>query len=309
MAEKMKMQPPLTSAGARRRSQLNGVPYWLFVLPLVSGTLLFNVLPMLPTLYLSFTNWDGGFQSLDFVGLANYADMLHDPYFLSSVQRTLVFTVGTIAIAMVLGLGLALLVRRGFPSDNGFRAIYFLPVITSEVAVGLVWRWILDYQFGPLNVALASIGITAGPRWLVDPNIALLSVIIVAAWHYMGYDMLLFLAGLQHISPDVQEAAKIDGADAVQRLFRITLPLLSPTTFFVLIINMIFVFQIFGLVFIMTDGGPGSSTEIYMFHLYRQAFTFFRMGYASAIAWVLFLILAGASALQFALSKRWVFYE
>lgn len=294
---------------SRRRSRLQGISYWPFVLPLLLGTLLFNVLPMLPTIYFSFTNWDGGFRDLDFIGLQNYQRLARDPYFLASVQRTLFFSVGVIVLAMAAGLGLALLVRGNSPSDHTFRAIYFLPYITAEVAVALVWRWIYDAQFGPLNNVLAQLGWTAPPAWLLDPKVALGAVVIVAAWHTMGYDMLLFLAGLQHISPDYLEAAKIDGAGPIRRFRHIILPLLSPTTFFVMIVNTISVLQLFGLIFVMTDGGPGSATEIMMFYLYRQAFSFFNMGYASAIAWILFVILATISLVQFVVSKRWVYYE
>lgn len=308
MSEAIAGQRDNVAVATRRRSRLQGISYWPFVLPLLLGTLLFNVLPMVPTIFYSFTNWDGGFREPEFVGLRNYQRLMTDSYFLASVQRTVAFSVGVVALAMAAGLGLALLVRGGSRTDHAFRAIYFLPFITSEVAVALVWRWVFDAQFGPLNTALGQVGLRA-PAWLIDPKVALIAVIIVAAWHYMGYNMLLFLAGLQHISPDYLEAAKIDGAGAVQRFFRITLPLLSPTTFFVLVINMIFVFQIFGLIFVMTDGGPGSSTEILMFYLYRQAFTFFNLGYASAVAWFLFVILAVASAAQFIISRRWVHYE
>jgi len=298
---------PVAPFAARHRPRRQWVG-WLFVLPVVVGTLVFNVLPMAPTLFLSLTDWDGGFTDLRLVGINNYAKLLNDSYFIGSVQRTFLFVALTVTIAMASGLFLAMLVRTTSRANSALRAVYFLPFITSQVAIGLVWRWIFNHNAGPVSGVLDAVGV-AGPRWLLQPETAFGVLVLVTSWLFTGYNMVLFLSGLQRIPGEVLEAATIDGAGPLARFRHIVFPLLSPTTFFVLVVNIIIVFEVFGLIFVLTDGGPGTATEVYMYRLYREAFQFFHLGYASAMAWILIVILTTLSAAQFALSRRWVFYQ
>jgi len=181
-------------------------------------------------------------------------------------------------------------------------------VISSVVAVGIVWKWIFNWQYGLLNSMLMALGVI-GPRWLSDPNYAMLAVIIVAIWQQMGYNMILFLAGLQGIPASIEEAATIDGANAWNRLWHVKLPMLTPTIFFVLIISLIGSFQVFGLIYTMTGGGPGSATYVYVYHMWFEGFQRGRFGYGSALAWLLFVVIGLVTWFQWWMGKRWVFYQ
>lgn len=281
---------------------------WMFVGPVVLGTLLFNVLPMFPTIYTSFTYWNG-LAAPSWIGLENYRfAFVEDPNFLIGLKNTVLFTIAAVPGAMIAGLCLALIVNEQLRGIKLARAVFFLPVVTSVVAVGMVWRWIFNWQFGLLNSILETIGII-GPRWLSDPGVAMFAVIIVAIWQQMGYNMVLFLAGLQGIPPSIEEAATIDGASAWERFFHVKLPMLTPTIFFVLIISIISSFQVFGLIYTMTGGGPGSATYVYVFHLWSEGFRFRKFGYGSALAWMLFVVIGIVTWFQWWMGKRWVFYR
>lgn len=295
------------SPAARTRRLRQGIEGWLFVGPVVLGTILFNVLPMFPTFYTSFTYWNG-LSDPSWIGLENYKFALSDANFAVSLRNTIFYTMGAVPGAMIAGLGLALIVNEKLRGVTLARAIFFLPVITSVVAVGIVWRWIFNWQSGLLNAMLESIGII-GPRWLSDPRTAMLAVIIVAIWQQMGYNMVLFLAGLQGIPASVEEAATIDGADVWRRFLYIKLPLLTPTIFFVLIISLIGSFQVFGLIYTMTNGGPGTATWVYVYLMWFEGLQRSRFGYGSAMAWMLFVVIGLATWFQWWMGKRWVFYQ
>lgn len=282
---------------------------WVFIGPVVFGTLIFNVLPMIPTIYASFTWWDG-LQTPNWIGLDNYKRALegHDPNFRVSVINTLLYMIGYVPGAMAAGLALALVVNEKLRGITFVRAVFYLPVISSVVAIGVVWKWIFNWQYGLFNAALDLVGIL-GPRWLTDPNWAMVAVIIVAIWGAMGYNMVLFLAGLQGIPPQLEEAAEIDGAGAWQRLLHVKLPLLTPTIFFVAIMSVISSFQVFGLIFVMTAGGPGSATYVYVYHLWNEGFKLRNFGYGSALAWMLFVVIALITWFQWKMSDRWVHYQ
>lgn len=293
----------------RRRRAWPAIRGWLFIGPVVFGTLLFNILPLLPTLYTSLTTWNG-LGAPQWYGLGNYQRALggQDDVFLRSLQNTVVYTIGYVPVAMAAGLALALLVNERLRGITLFRALFFLPVVTSVVAVGMVWRWIFNWQFGVLNWALLQAGVD-GPRWLGDPVWAMIAVIIVAMWHAMGYNMVILLAGLQGIPQELLDAASIDGAGTWSRFWHITLPMLTPTIFFLLIISVIGSFQVFGLIYVMTGGGPGTSTYVYVYHLWKEAFQLRRMGYGAAMAWMLFVVIAVITWFQWRMSKRWVHYQ
>jgi ABC-type sugar transport system permease subunit len=297
------------SHAARRRAVARNVQGWLFVGPVVLGTLVFHILPMVPTVYASFTNWDG-LNPPQWVGLANYDRALggHDPNFTIGVTNTLLYLVGRVPGGILVGLLLALLVNERLRGITLVRAVFYLPVVSSVVAVGVVWRWIFNEQYGLLNTTLDLLNV-AGPRWLTDQTWAKVAVVIVAIWHSMGYTMVLFLAGLQNIPPSLEEAAAIDGAGAWQRFRHVKLPLLTPTLFFVVIISIIGSFQVFNLIYVMTKGGPGTATYVYVYHMWQEGFQLHKFGYGSALAWMLFLVIAFVTFVQWKLQDRWVFYK
>ena len=243
-----------------------------------------------------------------FAGVANYVALAKDEVYQQSLVNTANYALGSVPLSMLLGLGMALLVNQKVRGVTLFRAIFFLPVVTSSIAIGLVWAWLFSSYNGLINGMLGLVGVPPIP-WLGSVTWALPAVIIVSIWYRVGHDMVLFLAGLQGIPEQLYEAAKIDGATSWQQFRHVTLPLLSPTTFFILIISVIGSFQVFNIIYVMTKGGPGYATSVYIFYLYQTAFNHFKMGYGSAMAFVLFLLLAGLTIFQWRVASRWVFYK
>ncbi|MBA2175847.1 sugar ABC transporter permease [Halobacillus locisalis] len=265
--------------------------FWLciFLLPNLLGFLIFIGAPILASLVISFTNWDL-VSSLQFTGIDNYIRLVQDPEFWRAFRNTFLFIFGYLPLVMIFGLAAALLLNKPMKLRAFFRATYFLPVITSWVAVSLVWKWLYNPNYGLINYLLSLIGIT-GPQWLNDPSTAMIGIILASAWKDTGFVMVLFLGGLQTISPSYYEAASIDGASKLRQLLSITIPLLAPTTFFVTIISLINSFQVFDQVMIMTEGGPGGSTTVMVQNIYNYAFRYFEMGYAAAMSWALFIVI------------------
>ena len=301
-----------SSAGADfsytwKRLQLVGM---LFVLPVVLGTLVFNIVPTIATLGISFTHYDM-LTPPEWAGLENYQELLADTFARDALKNTLTFTLGMVFLGIPCGLGIALLVNRPLPGIRLIRLTYLIPHVSSTIAVALVWQWILNGKLGLLNQGLRLIGLE-GQSWLTDPNIAMISVIVVSVWQSVGYNMLLFLAGLQSIPEALYEAAKIDGGGRWSRFRHITLPLLSPTSFFVLIITMIGSFQVFNIIYIFTvsTGAQGRlrALDVWVYYLWQNAFSFFKMGYAAAMAFALFAVIALVTFIQWRASKYWVFY-
>lgn len=294
----------MTPTSQKRR---NGRTAALFIAPSFIPLLAFFVLPMIAAAVLSFTAWDL-LTPPQWVGFANFKELIHDKEFFHSLLNTLLFIAGYLPLVYVLGLSAALALNRKFKGSRALRAAYFLPVITSWVIVALLWKWILNPNGGLVNSALHVIGIQ-GPGWWTSKSWSMVSVIIPSAWKDLGYVMLLLLAGLQSIPPEYQEAAAIDGASKRQILFRITLPLLTPATFFVLVISLINNFQVFDQIWVMTAGGPEGSTNVVVGEIVKNSFEYGHMGYASALSMVLFLIIMIITAIQLRLQKRWVNYE
>ena len=290
-----------------KRLQLVGM---LFVMPVVLGTLVFNIVPTLGTLGISFTHYDM-LTAPEWAGLENYQQLLADTFARDALKNTIFFTVGMLLLGIPSGLGLALLVNRPLPGIRLIRLIYMIPHVSSTIAVALVWQWILNGKLGLLNQGLRMLGLE-GQSWLIDPNIAMISVIVVSVWQSVGYNMLLFLAGLQSIPEALYEAAKIDGGGSWPRFRHITLPMLSPTSFFVLIITMIGSFQVFNIIYIFTvsTGAQGRlrALDVWVYYLWQNAFSFFKMGYAAAMAFALFAVIALVTFNQWRASKYWVFY-
>ena len=278
----------------------------VFLLPSLLPLLAFTVGPMVASVGISSLEWNL-ISDARFVGLDNYRALADDPVFRASLWHTIQYLAGYLPLVFVGGLSLALLLNRGLKGVALFRSIYFLPVVTSWVVVALVWRWLLSPTGGIVNTALAAIGID-GPGWWTDPSWAMPSVILASAWKDLGFVMVIFLAGLQAIPGEVEEAARVDGASVWQRFRNVTLPLLSPSSFFVVIISLINGFQVFDQVFVMTGGGPAGATTVVVEQVYTNAFRYGQMGYAAAMSWVLFAIILAVTLFQFRMQRRWVTY-
>lgn len=276
----------------------------LFILPSLVPLLLFTLGPMAASVFISLLRWDL-LRPPKFIGLGNYSTLLGDPDFAAAITHTVLFIVGYLPLVYLGGLGLALLLNQKLRGSAFFRSAFFLPVVTSWVVVALVWRWLLNPQSGVVNSALGLLGIQ-GPGWWTDPAWALPSVILASAWKDIGFVMIILLAGLQAIPGEYYEAAEVDGADRWHRFRHVTLPLLSASSFFVLVISLINSFQVFDQVWVMTGGGPAGASSVVVEQIVRNAFSYNKMGYASAMSWVLFAVILAVTVVQFRLQRRWV---
>lgn len=279
----------------------------LFIAPSFVPLIAFLIVPMGAAVALSFAEWDL-LTPASWVGLSNYVELINSPVFWKTLKNSVVFILGYLPFAYILGLSAALALNNKFRGSTFLRAAYFLPVITSWVIVSLLWKWILNPQGGIVNSLLSEVGIT-GPGWWTSTTWAMPTVIIASVWKDFGYVMLILLAGLQSIPPDYAEAASIDGANKFQILRNITLPLLTPATFFVIVISLINNFQVFDQIYLMTDGGPEGSTSVLVQQIVKNSFAYGRMGYASAMSMMLFAIILLITLIQLKLQKRWVNYE
>jgi multiple sugar transport system permease protein len=294
--------PRRTLTPRERRSLWLGLA---FVSPWLIGFLIFTAYPVLASLYFSFTDYNV-VSAPRYVGVRNYVDLWRDPLFGTSLYNTLYLAGIGIPVSLTLSLAIAMLLNQRVRFQGVFRTIYFLPSVVPAVAVALLWRWFLNPDFGPVNQALEAVGIP-GPGWLADPAWAKPALVLSGLWG-VGGSMVIYLAGLQNVPVELYEAADIDGARSWHRLRFITLPMLSPVILFNLIMGIITSFQAFTNVYVMTGGGPGNATTVYALVLYRNAFQFFKMGYASAMAWVLMAITVLALIAIFRTSG-WVHYE
>lgn len=287
-----------------RREALWG---YAMVAPLLIGLAIFFYLGLGASLYLSFTEWDV-LTAPQWVGLDNFQRFWETPIYLKTLWNTLRFALMLVPLGMLASLGMALALNQNIRLRGLYRVLFFLPVLTMPVAIAVVWKWIYAPDFGLLNQALAFFG---GPRvkWLGDPNLAMLSLVIMSIWMGSGYGMVIYLAGLQNISRSYYEAAQVDGASSRQQFTNITLPLLTPTIFFSLVTSTISAFQVFDIVYVMTKGGPLDSTRTLVYTIYDDGFHFFRMGMASATAWVLFVIILAITVVQLWGQRRWVHYD
>jgi multiple sugar transport system permease protein len=297
----------LASARRRPAEVRETVAAWGFLAPSLAHLLLFTGGPLVFALYLSVHRWDLLSEARPFVGLANYRELWRDALFLNALRNTAVYSL-YVPITMVLALGAALALDQRLKGIRVLRAIVFMPYVASFVAIAIVWQWIFNFDFGLLNRGLALFHLPA-VDWLGNPRTALIAVMIVSAWVQLGYQMIIFLAGLQGIPEELYEAARLDGAGAWQRFRRITLPLLRPVSGFVLITGVIWSFHAFTLVYMMTEGGPVHATDVIVYQIYQNAWEFRRMGYASAMSWVLFALLMGLTLVQWRLLNRQADHE
>jgi len=274
----------------------------ILLLPNILGFLIFTLIPVVASFFLSFASWDL-LMPLEWVGLQNYMELFKDEIFIKVFWNTLYFSAISVPMGIVLSLFLAIALDQNIKWKKFYRAAYFLPVISSMVAVAVVWQWIYNPEYGALNYLLSLFGIK-GPSWLTSTVWAMPAVILTSVWKGLGFNMLIFLAGLQSIPDSYYEAADIDGATWFHKFRFVTIPLLSPTTFFVTVMAFIGSFQVFDAVFLMTQGGPARSTSVIVHYLYENAFQYFRMGYASAMAYVLFFMVLVVTLVQFRYQKN-----
>jgi multiple sugar transport system permease protein len=279
----------------------------LLLLPNIIGFLAFTLIPVIASFVLSFTTWDM-LSPIKWIGISNYTDLLRDPTFIKVFWNTIYFAGISVPLGIVCSLLLAVALDQGANFKKFYRAAYFLPVVSSMVAVAVVWQFIYNPEYGLFNYFLSLLGIK-GPNWLTSTVWAMPAVIITSVWKNVGFNMLIFLAGLQGISNDYYEAAELDGANLRQKFFYITIPLLSPTTFFVTVMSFIGSFQVFDTVFLMTQGGPARSTSVIVHYLYENAFKYFNMGYASAMAYVLFFMVFLITMIQLWRQRKFGLYE
>ena len=291
------------------RRRINADTVWGlgFASPQMLGLLVFGLIPLVSVFFLSLVHWDG-LGPIQFVGLSNFTDQLSDPDFQTALVNTIYYTL----LVVPGGIILALLVALGLNKVRGrdtYRVFYFMPVITSSVAVSVIWLWLLNGDFGLINSYLHLLFGIHGPNWLTNPRLVLPSLAAVSIWWGLGINMVLFLAGLQGISTAYMEAAQIDGAGRLQTFWNVTLPLLSPTLFFITVITVIGSFQVFDISYVMTGGGPVHASYTLVMHIYDLAFQKFTFGAASAVAVILFAILLALTLVQFAVQRRWVHYD
>ena len=280
---------------------------YTFLAPNLIGFIAFFLFPLAFSFVLAFTDWNflSGLGGIRFIGLDNFLEMPGDRWFVDSFWNTIRFSLFTVPTSLVLGLLAAVAVNEGGTyGPKVIRTMIYMPQMTSLVAVATVWLALFHPSRGPVNNILRAVGIENPPMWIASSDWSLISIVIASVWAAVGYQMLIFLAGLQGISHELYESADIDGANAVQKFFGITIPLLTPTTVFLFMTSMIGSFQVFAQVNLMTQGGPGTSSSVIVFYVWRAAFQFYRMGYASAMAWTLFALIFSVTYLNWQMRKK-----
>lgn len=276
---------------------------WVFILPALAGTFIFIIIPVIFSFGFSFMDWDL-INKAQFVGLKNYGEIFTNPLFGKILLNTFVYAISTSIFAVIIPLALACILNSKIRGSEFFKTAYFLPFVTPMIVIAIIWQWIFDPNIGILNHVLH-----LHINWLYDPNFAMPAIIIVSVWKLIGYNMVIFLSGLSALNQSLFEASKIDGANAFQTFRFVTVPLLSPTIFFVVVITCISSFQIFDLIYMMTQGGPLDSTNVLVYAVYKNAFEYFKIGQASAIAYVLFVIILVLTLIQWQLRKKLVYNE
>ncbi|MBN1563566.1 MAG: sugar ABC transporter permease [Anaerolineae bacterium] len=297
-----------TTPSKRRRQLSKHLVAYSFILPNLLGFAIFTLIPIVFSLGLAFMSWDGA-NEISWVGVDNFKELRDDTTFNIALKNTLWYVTGTVPLTMACSLGLAILLNQPIRGKNIFRTIYFFPYVASLVAVAAVWNMLFFPSAGPVNELLRALGVDNPPRWSASIDWAMPTVVMASVWRGMGYYMVIYLAALQGIPAILYESAKIDGADMWQQFRYITLPMLTPATFFISIMLTITSFKVFDLILVMTNGGPGRATNVLVLHTYNTAFRRFEFGYSSAIAMVLFAMVLAITVVQFYMEKRWVEYS
>ncbi len=291
-----------TNSKLQRRNDILG---YAFLAPNLIGFIMFTLIPFVYALYISFFKWDGITDKV-FVGLDNYLALLKDSGFRIAMKNTLIYTVLNVSTTIVAGLALALAVHSVKHLKTLFRTTLFLPNMVTISSIVIVWQAFYHPTYSPFSMILRTLGVENPPQWIGDPKWAMLCIIIMSIWLNAGYYMVLFLAALNNIPPHYYEAADIDGAGVWKKFWRITLPMLSPTTFFVVIMAIINSFKVFDQVALLTQGGPGRSTNVLVYYIYQESFTYYRFGSASAMAYVLFALIFIVTVIQYRGQSKWV---
>lgn len=294
----------------KRKRWRKNITGYLFIAPNLLGFIFLTLAPVVFSLLISFTDWNlfKGFKGMNFIGLQNYMGMFQDLWFTSSIQNNVVYTLGTIPVILILALFTAVILNDKVYGKNSIRAMFFMPYISNIVAISAIWMMLYNPSYGPINQFLMKIGIQNPPKWIASTRWALPSMMIISVWSGVGYNTVIYLAGLQGIPNELYESAEIDGANGWQKLSHITIPMLSPTTFFLLITNIISSFQVFGQINIMTQGGPGRATTVIAYYIYLSGFRYYKMGYAASMAWFLFAIIFIITLIQWKGQEKWVNY-
>lgn len=288
----------------RIKTDLTG---YAFLAPNLIGFLVFMGFPVIFSFLISFSDWDyyRGFSGIEFNFGKNYVDIWKDDWFTSSLKNNLIYTIGVVPTTVFIALVCAVFIDKYVIGKTAVKLMTFMPYISNIVAVSIVWIMMLSPQ-GPFTLFIKALGVTDPPKWLADTQWALFSIMLMSIWSHIGYCILIYTAGLKAVPEDLYEAADIDGANEFQKFIKITIPMISPTTFFLLVTSIISSFKVFGQINVMTQGGPGNSTTVLVYYIYQAAFTFFRMGYASTISWVLFALIFIVTLIQWWGQKKWV---
>jgi multiple sugar transport system permease protein len=282
---------------------------YAFILPNVIGMISFTLIPIVFSLVISFTDWDftRGIGNWNFIGVRNFIRIWTDEWFTSGLKHSLIFAFVTVPLSLSVSLVLAVIIDRACRAKTALKLAMFMPHISNVVAVSIVWVMMFS-PWGPFTQFVQFLGVENPPKWLGDYTWALPAVMFMAVWGGLGYNIMIYTASIQGLPQELYEAADIDGAGEIRKFFKLTVPLLSPTIFFLVITGFIGAFQVFGQIQVMTNGGPGTSTNVLVFYIYRSAFTFYKMGYGAAMSWVLFAILFVVTLIQWKGQKKWVGY-
>jgi len=282
---------------------------YMFIGPLLIGLTVLTLIPILASFALSLTSWSlvESWDKITFVGLDNFTKLFNDTVFIKSLINNFWFIL-VVPATLIISILLAVLINQAVYFKDGFKVIYFMPYISSIIAIAVVCQVLFHPEFGPINQTLQALGVENPPKWLADPNFALISIMGITLWAQIGYNLIIFLAGLQNIPKELYEAANIDGASSVRKFFSISLPLLSPTTFFLLVTGIIGSFKVFDIIVVLTNGGPSNSTSVMVYYLYDQAFVNLKTGYSSAVAVVLLGCVMVITLIQMYGQKKWVNY-
>ncbi len=300
-------KPQTTFWTKKRRESFAGL---ILVAPEVIGIFLLAIFPLAFSLYLSFTEWNlvGGLGAIKFIGLDNFIHMFQDKLFLKALYNNIFFSVATVPVSIFISMLLSVIIHTKVHAKEYFKVAFFIPYICSTVAIAAVWAALFHPSKGPINQYLLQLGFDNPPKWLVDTTFALVAIMIIYVWQHIGYKIIIYIAGLSNIPDELYEAAGIDGATGMQQFWRITIPLLGPTTFFLTITSVIASFKVFDLIKFLTNGGPNNASTVLVYQIYEEGFLNFRMGYASAMSWVLFLIIAAVTSITWIVQSRKVHY-
>ncbi len=300
ITERIETTKPRVAVSPRWRRIKNMAVAYSFIAPNFIGFTVFTLGPIVFAFLLAFMRWDGN-NPIEFAGLDNFFKLFTDKIFIAAFWNTIIYTGAVVPLTLICALGMAILLNQKIFARNFFRTVAFFPYVASLIAVAVVWNMLFHPEMGPVNMVLYSLGVDPRmlPRWAADRHWAMITVIMFSVWKNMGYFMVIYLAGLQGISSELYEAADIDGASAWQKFWRITLPQLGPTTFFVSVMLTITSFKVFDQVYMITQGGPGTATMVLVYHIYNEAFVSWDLGYSSMVALVLFLLVLTITIIQF----------